>query len=523
MAPSEAVQKIENLLISCTENGVQDHKSLLDSYKLLDRIITTKGIQRPVVVLSDGHSSRFDCNVLRYLQDNEMRLYISPPDTTGVTQMLDQVNQALHSQYREVKTDLFTPNSTVSREGFMTILSDVWPTWTNDKSLVRAAKRVGITKEGMSVHFMQQDQLETAAKCVKSPDKISTTEHVSIASPIGPRKKSAEYYEAKLAAAEEMIARLTKSTPSLEEVGLLTIKKVTPKEKSTSVRVTQVHGSMEGKNVLALATKIKEDKEVKEKSRKEALQKKNMQKELFIKCKDKCNCEMEVCNALLLKQCPVCHNVQKSRCGKASCRDENGDKPLMLIPAAATAGTAARSRRNLSSRLREVVTDESSDEEDSEDFSDLDDSEYSGSDVENESMIIDGNLANAVGAMQKTEAWLNLPTKEGDLVNRWFALVYAGKRKKKTLFIAKLLNRFLEDADGPADEFLMRCLKPKVDSGDILEDTPKHLVPDDGRFKLWQFIAGPLEVIPKGSSKFMVPQYPNILSNFRLLEKEKHF
>ena len=91
MAPSKAVNKIENLLISSTENGVQDHNSLLDSYKLLDRILTEKGVQRPVVVLSDGHSSRFDCHVLQFLQENSMRLSISPPDTTGVTQMLDQV------------------------------------------------------------------------------------------------------------------------------------------------------------------------------------------------------------------------------------------------------------------------------------------------------------------------------------------------------------------------------------------------------------------------------------------------
>ena len=46
------------------------------------------------------------------------------------------------------------------------------------------------------------------------------------------------------------------ATPLPEEIKLLTIKKVTPKEKSANVRVTQVHGSLEGKDVLALATKI---------------------------------------------------------------------------------------------------------------------------------------------------------------------------------------------------------------------------------------------------------------------------
>ena len=40
----------------------------------------------------------------------------------------------------------------------------------------------------------------------------------------------------------------------------------------------------------------------------------------------------------------------------------------------------------------------------------------------------------------------------------------------------------------------MRCLKPKVGMGTILEDTPNHL-PDIAMFKLYDVIAGPLEVI----------------------------
>ena len=86
--------------------------------------------------------------------------------------MLDQVNQAPHSKYREVKSDLFTSNSTVNRERFMTILADVWPTSTTRESLIKAGKRVGISNEGLSVEFMQQDKFETAASCIESsPEK----------------------------------------------------------------------------------------------------------------------------------------------------------------------------------------------------------------------------------------------------------------------------------------------------------------------------------------------------------------
>ena len=83
MAPKEAVDNIENLLISTTEKGSQDHKSLRDAYKCFDSYLTKKNIQRPVVLLSDGHTSRFDYDVLSFLRDNQIRLFLSPPDTTG--------------------------------------------------------------------------------------------------------------------------------------------------------------------------------------------------------------------------------------------------------------------------------------------------------------------------------------------------------------------------------------------------------------------------------------------------------
>ena len=82
MVPKESVDKIKNLLISTTEKGTQDHTSLLAAYKLFDRHLTESNVKRPVVVLSDGHISRFNYGVLKFLQDNQIRLFLSPPDTT---------------------------------------------------------------------------------------------------------------------------------------------------------------------------------------------------------------------------------------------------------------------------------------------------------------------------------------------------------------------------------------------------------------------------------------------------------
>ena len=83
MAPEEAVQNIKNLLISSTEKGSQDHCSLLECYKLFDTYLTENNVERRVVVLSDGQTSKFDCDVMQFLHGNNMRLFLTSHDTTA--------------------------------------------------------------------------------------------------------------------------------------------------------------------------------------------------------------------------------------------------------------------------------------------------------------------------------------------------------------------------------------------------------------------------------------------------------
>ena len=110
---------------------------------------------------------------------------------------------------------------------------------------------------------------------------------------------------------------------------MLPYSSVTPKEAVTkSVRVTQQHGSMEGKNILEAVTKISKEKEAKESKRKDAQKHKEEQKEAFYHCVNTCQCEGD-CMAAGLKQCPVCHNVLKSVCGKAGCQVA-GKKPTKI-------------------------------------------------------------------------------------------------------------------------------------------------------------------------------------------------
>ena len=127
MAPKVAVENIKNLTLSSTENGCQDHSSMLDAYKRFDKYLDEENIVRPVVVLSDGHSSRFDFAALKFLCEKSIHSFIMPPDTTVVTQLLDQSpNTRLNQEYSKKREEQFTPFQTINRKGFMNILAQIW-------------------------------------------------------------------------------------------------------------------------------------------------------------------------------------------------------------------------------------------------------------------------------------------------------------------------------------------------------------------------------------------------------------
>ena len=90
MALKAAIENIKNLIISCTEKGSQDNHFLLDAYKTFDKD-PEENIQQPALMLADGHSSSFNyIQVMHFLREKSIYSFIIPPDTNGVTQLLDQ-------------------------------------------------------------------------------------------------------------------------------------------------------------------------------------------------------------------------------------------------------------------------------------------------------------------------------------------------------------------------------------------------------------------------------------------------
>ena len=47
MAPENALEAIKNVLISTTKSGYQDHKTCLESYKILEKALKTRKVFHP--------------------------------------------------------------------------------------------------------------------------------------------------------------------------------------------------------------------------------------------------------------------------------------------------------------------------------------------------------------------------------------------------------------------------------------------------------------------------------------------
>ena len=176
---------------------------------MFDKYLTANDVERPVVVLTDGHSSRYDVDVLRFCEEKKIRQFVSPPDTTGLLQPLDQINSMLHSSYRKCLENKFDSGVHLNRESFMLILAEIWPNWASTDSVKNSFKRCGITDTDLQVDYMQQDKF-TSAKLItpedpQNPDSGSSSaagmdqgpKLPDIPSPQSVRRGTAQYWKAK--------------------------------------------------------------------------------------------------------------------------------------------------------------------------------------------------------------------------------------------------------------------------------------------------------------------------------------
>ena len=130
--------------------------------------------------------------------------------------------------------------------------------------------------------------------------------------------------------AQVLVEESNEKNLQLDQIpGLLTIHKITPKRTETNVRVAQVCGSMQGKDMLQVVKSIKEENSRNAEAKKANKNQKLNDRAAFYKCKETCMCHKSKCEALGLKECSSCHNVLRSIRGKVGCW-KNGKRPMMI-------------------------------------------------------------------------------------------------------------------------------------------------------------------------------------------------
>ena len=120
---------------------------------------------------------------------------------------VQRIRQRLHAEYRTEKDNLFTPAMSIHHEDFMMTLGNIWGNWAPPKKIINAAKRVGISSQGLDVGWMQQDKFETAARLMTVPEN---SQREVTESPQGVRIGSAAYWKKKYKM-KEMQCHPTKS------------------------------------------------------------------------------------------------------------------------------------------------------------------------------------------------------------------------------------------------------------------------------------------------------------------------
>ena len=234
-----------------------------------------------------------------------MWLFIVAHNTSGVTQMHDQINNSLHDEYEKSKSELYSEMSNLKWESFMIILADVWNKWATLDLIVKSGKHVGISINGLNVNWMQQDKFRRAGALLEpavSSPLSSSGSSVLLSSPVRVQKKTSAYYLYKLNKSLELIEKLQSTSVTPDELpGLLPLRKIAPK-KTKAERITQVCGSMRAKKMSKVQeTKVQEKEKEK---RKKNIQRKKDIKIAFMCCKDKCLCEgKRKCATASLKMC----------------------------------------------------------------------------------------------------------------------------------------------------------------------------------------------------------------------------
>ena len=116
---------------------------------------------------------------------------------------------------------------------------------------------------------------------------------------------------------------------------------------------------------------------------------------------------------------------------------------------------------------------------------------------------------------------MNPPNNEANLVRKWYACIFRGK-KTSNLFIGKVIRRFLLDQEsegGYACALEVDCLQQKFGVTDCILREHDKIGKDIGIVPVKDVFIGPLKGIYRDNGKWEFPDYFNIKVLFETIKK----
>jgi hypothetical protein len=147
------VKDMPNALITANETYMQTRQSFLARMKHLLVQVKARGINRPYLLIGDGHASRYSLEFFQWADAEGVHLYIEPPNTSHKLQMLDQGFKGLHDKYTEAlrRWRRAHPHERITRQVFFEVMADAlrkhaaqthWEGCWNKVRLIRSAHNV---------------------------------------------------------------------------------------------------------------------------------------------------------------------------------------------------------------------------------------------------------------------------------------------------------------------------------------------------------------------------------------------
>jgi len=140
--------------------------------------------QAPILLLSDGHTSRVTMAAVHRLLAHKMRLFLTPPNATELYQALDKLFQIFHAAYKATKSRLQLARRAAHRPYAITrslaveiIGHVILNGWVDAKRVRQAFCQVGITVSGLDKFRVEESSLlpEPAAEGVEHDPGLSET------------------------------------------------------------------------------------------------------------------------------------------------------------------------------------------------------------------------------------------------------------------------------------------------------------------------------------------------------------